>query len=304
MVPWSCCGICRRFAAAGEGEQALAPAGTAVALAALLGLTLRRRCRARSARARHFGAAARRSETMKPLVRLLLACLLGAGLQAAAQAAAVAAMTPPAPVEDTMAQRMQACVICHGRQGRATRDGYFPRIAGKPEGYLFNQLQNFREGRRQNRAMNHLMRHMSDDYLHAIAGYFAALDLPYPPAQAHGLAADQQRLARKLVFDGAPDRRIPACVSCHGAAMAGRLPAMPGLLTLPADYLIGQLGAWRTGQRHAAAPDCMAEVAKRLTPEEIGAVARWLSAQTLPLGTKPEAGATRPLPIRCGSGEP
>ena len=202
-----------------------------------------------------------------------------------------------------MAQRMQACVMCHGKEGRATNAGYFPRIAGKPAGYLFNQLRNFREGRRRNQAMNHLMQHMSDDYLRDIALYFSELDLPYPPAQAHGLSSREQQLAEQLVFKGVPDRNIPACVACHGSTMAGRLPAMPGLLALPADYLIGQLGAWRTGLRNATAPDCMAEVARRLTPEEVGAVSRWLSAQTPPLGTKPQAGSAEPLPIRCGSGE-
>ncbi len=151
--------------------------------------------------------------------------------------------------------------------------------------------------------MNHLMQHMSDDYLRDIAEYFAELDLPYPPAQAHGLPVQQVQRAEQLVFNGAPERNVPACVSCHGTNMAGRQPAMPGLLTLPADYLIGQLGAWRTGLRKAAAPDCMAEVAKRLTTEEVSAVSRWLSAQTLPTGTKPQAGSSEPLPIRCGSGE-
>jgi len=208
-----------------------------------------------------------------------------------------------AAVQDTMAQRMQACVMCHGREGRATNAGYFPRIAGKPEGYLFNQLKNFREGRRRNQAMNHLMQHMSDDYLHEIAGYFSALDLPYPPPQKHGLSDPQRQMAEQLIFKGAPQRGIPACVSCHGNNMAGRLPAMPGLLTLPTDYLIGQLGAWRTGLRTAAAPDCMADVAKRLTREEVGAVSRWLSAQTLPTGTKPEARQGQPLPIPCGSAD-
>ena len=202
-----------------------------------------------------------------------------------------------------MAQRMQACVMCHGKDGRATDAGYFPRIAGKPAGYLLNQLQNFREGRRRNATMNHLMRHMSDEYLQEIASYFSSLDLPYLPARASSLSADQQRAAEALVFKGAPDRNIPACVACHGANMAGRQPAMPGLLTLPPDYLIGQIGAWRTGQRHAKAPDCMADIAKRLAPEEVGLVARWLSAQTLPTGTKPEAAGGQPLPIRCGSGE-
>ena len=43
-------------------------------------------------------------------------------------------------VEDTLAQRLQACTGCHGAQGRAASDGYYPRIAGKPAGYLYNQL--------------------------------------------------------------------------------------------------------------------------------------------------------------------
>lgn len=41
-----------------------------------------------------------------------------------------------------MAQRLQACTPCHAREGVATADGYFPRIAGKPEAYLFEQLLN------------------------------------------------------------------------------------------------------------------------------------------------------------------
>jgi cytochrome c553 len=236
-------------------------------------------------------------------MRLLFVTLLTASL--AAFAALVQAQSAPgatAVVRNTMAQRMQACVMCHGQEGRATSTGYFPRIAGKAEGYLFNQLQNFREGRRRNQAMRHLTQHMSDDYLRDIARYFSALDLPYPPAPAHGLSARQQQTAEQLVFKGAPERQIPACTACHGSSMAGRLPAMPGLLTLPADYLIGQLGAWRTGLRAAAAPDCMADIAKRLTDEEVSAVARWLSAQSLPTGTKPEAGLARPLPAHCGSG--
>lgn len=216
---------------------------------------------------------------------------------------ASAQTSPAAMVENTMAQRMQACVVCHGKEGRATNAGYFPRIAGKPQGYLYNQLKNFQEGRRRNQAMNHLVQHMSDDYLRDIARYFAELDLPYPPAQASGLTAEARQVAETLVTKGNAERKIPACISCHGDAMAGRLPAMPGLLTLPVDYLVGQLGAWRTGQRQATAPDCMADVAKRLSPDEINAVARWLSAQTLPMGTKPAQASNDPLPIRCGSGE-
>lgn len=233
-----------------------------------------------------------------PLHRLLLLLILVAP-PALAQAPAAQVR-----VEDTMAQRMQACAVCHGQEGRATSAGYLPRIAGKPAGYLYNQLQNFKQGRRRNQAMAHLLQHLSDDYLREIAAYFAALDLPYPPARPHGLSDADARLAQRLVQQGAPERKIPACTACHGEQMAGRLPAMPGLLTLPADYLTGQLGAWRTGGRHAAAPDCMADIAQRLTPAEIGAVSRWLSAQTLPAGTHPAPAGGEALPLRCGSGAP
>ena len=47
-----------------------------------------------------------------------------------------------------MAERTAACTACHGTQGKAGPDGYYPRLAGKPAGYLYNQLRNFQEGRR------------------------------------------------------------------------------------------------------------------------------------------------------------
>ena len=70
-----------------------------------------------------------------------------------------------APFEDTIAQRVLACTGCHGKEGRAAPDGYYPRIAGKPAGYLFNQLRNFRDGRRHYELMNGLLALLDDAYL-------------------------------------------------------------------------------------------------------------------------------------------
>jgi cytochrome c553 len=83
--------------------------------------------------------------------------------------------------------------------------------------------------------------------------------------------------------------------------MNGVLPDVPGLLGLPRDYLVAQLGAWRTGHREAAAPDCMAQIARRLTPEDIGAVASWLAAQPLPADAKAASRLAAKLPLDCGS---
>lgn len=210
----------------------------------------------------------------------------------------VAAAAPP----DTMAQRMKACVACHGQEGRATQQGYFPRIAGKPAGYLYNQLRNFRDGKRQNAAMAYLVDHMSDDYLREIADYFAGLDLPYPPPQTTDAPAAVIARGEQLVRHGDESRGIPACSACHGAAMTGAAPAMPGLLGLPRDYILSQFGAWRSGVRRAAKPDCMGEIARRLSPDDLTAMATWLSSQPVLHGVAAADSVPRALPMHCGSG--
>ena len=102
---------------------------------------------------------------MKIFARIAVA--LGLGVILAAQAA------DTAPDLDTIAQRAQACTPCHGKEGRVGPDGYYPRIAGKPAGYLFNQLVNFRDGRRYFPMMNYLTGRQRDDYLKELAEYFA-----------------------------------------------------------------------------------------------------------------------------------
>ena len=86
-----------------------------------------------------------------------------------------------APTVDSMAWRVKACSACHGDQGRATPEGYFPRLAGKPADYLLRQMQNFRDGRRHHTQMGYLLAHLTDDYLREMAGYFAQRQVPYPP---------------------------------------------------------------------------------------------------------------------------
>jgi cytochrome c553 len=236
-------------------------------------------------------------KTMLPTrIRTALAAVLALLGLSVAQAAA--------PTDDSrgMTTRVAACTACHGKQGRATPDGYFPRIAGKPAGYLYQQLVNFRDGRRQYRPMTHLLDHLSDDYLREIAEHFASLEVPYPPPATPGLAAAVLAQGRALVLKGDPAREVPACVRCHGEAMTGVAPAIPGLLGLPRDYLNAQLGAWKTGQRHAAAPDCMAKITAKLTSTDITAVAAWLAAQPVPVPSKAveRSALAQPLPMDCG----
>ncbi len=215
-------------------------------------------------------------------------------------AAAGLACAAPVSFEDTIAQRVQACTGCHGPAGRAASDGYYPRIAGKPAGYLYNQLVNFRDGRRHYPLMTQMVDPLSDVYLLEIATHFASLDMPYPLPQPAAASADVLRRGETLVHEGDKSQGIPACAQCHGGTLLGVAPAIPGLLGLPRDYINSQFGAWKNSRRHAHAPDCMAQIAQTMTSEDVSAVSHWLSSQTVPPNAKPADRLPGPLPIACG----
>jgi cytochrome c553 len=90
-------------------------------------------------------------------------------------------------------------------------------------------------------------------------------------------------------------------VQCHGQALTGVAPDIPGLLGLPRDYLNAQMGSFRTGQRRAQAPDCMATIAQRLSLADVNAVSSWLATRPLPADTHPASSLPAPLPLPCGS---
>ncbi len=203
--------------------------------------------------------------------------------------------------EDSMAQRMLACAACHGAQGRAAADGYYPRIAGKPAGYLYNQLLNFRDGRRHYGLMTRLVDPLTDDYLWEIAQYFAALDLPYPAPLPPTAPAAQLQRGAELAQRGDVKLGVPACTACHGAKLTGVVPNIPGLLGVPRDYINSQLGSWKARERKGHAPDCMAQIVDRMNASDISAVSAWLSAQPLPADPHPAPAMTAALPMSCGS---
>lgn len=211
------------------------------------------------------------------------------------------AQMPSPAVPNALAQRLQACTVCHGATDQVRADAYFPRLAGKPAGYLLAQLQNFREGRRHYAPMERLLAGLPEAYLAEIAAYFAAQPVvhgtPAGPAPAAAQAARGERIARQ----GLPDQRLPACAACHGTALTGVQPAVPGLLGLPRNYLAAQLGAWRNGQRQARAPDCMGHIAGQLSAEDLAATVSWLASQPVPADARPAERPPGPWPLACGS---
>ena len=208
-------------------------------------------------------------------------------------------MAVAATVPDTLQQRIKACTACHAQEER--HDAFFPRIAGKPAGYLYNQLRNFRDGRRRYPLMTYMVEHLPDAYLKEIADYFSQQHPIAPPAQPSTAGTAALARGKQLVLAGDSVKKIPACVACHGQQLAGVAPAIPGLLGLPRDYINAQFGAWKNGVRRAHAPDCMAQIAERLSDADIGAVSAWLGTQAADAGARPAETITLPLPLHCGS---
>ncbi|HVJ55561.1 MAG TPA: c-type cytochrome [Aliidongia sp.] len=229
-------------------------------------------------------------------MRLRLAVLAGIAALSASGAVSAQERAP-----DTMAARVLACAACHGAQGQGTNDDYFPRLAGKPSGYLYNQLVSFRDGRRQYPPMNYLLEFLPDAYLKQIADYFAAEQPPFTPHAPSTASKEVLAHGKGIVTGGDPARQIPACVNCHGPTLTGMQPAIPSLLGLHASYITAQLGAWRYGTRTAPSPDCMQQVAGRLTEADVTAIAAWLSTQPAATDPTPAKQGSLPMPLVCGS---
>lgn len=227
--------------------------------------------------------------------------LAGAWMLAWAMATGVACARD---IPDTLQQRVAACTSCHGKHGQGGDNGFNPRLAGKPVAYLYHQLLNFREGRRHYPMMQHMVTGLPEAYLREIAEYFAGQKPAWPQPEPSSLPQAVLQKGRDLVMHGDPAREVPACAACHGKRLTGLQPAIPPLIGLPAAYITNQLGAWRGGSRHAMAPDCMAKVASRLTPQQITAVAAWLSSQPAPDDTHPAPAGSLRLPLKCGGMTP
>lgn len=228
---------------------------------------------------------------------LVAAACHGTPLHALAQNEAI----PAFKSVDSMEARVQGCVTCHGQSGQGTSNGYFPRIAGKPAGYLYNQLVAFRDGTRRYPPMNYLVAYLPDPYLREIAEHFGKQRPPFAVREIP--AADAATLARgqSIVTAGDSSKGVPACITCHGSGLTGMQPGIPGLVGLRPSYIAAQLTRWRVGDRRAAEPDCMKRIASRLSETDVAAVAAWLARQEAPKDPSPESSNLVRMPLSCGS---
>ena len=143
-----------------------------------------------------------------------------------------------------------------------------------PADYLAKQLFDYREDRRSDPVMGPIAKALKDDEIAAVARYYAGL----PPPTAT-LAQGGESRARTLHADGDNARALPACANCHGVEGEGQGFLLPRLTGQPADYLVKQFDAFRTGTRHNDSDGAMRGIAQRLAPEDAQALAQFYAGQ-------------------------
>lgn len=169
------------------------------------------------------------------------------------------------------------CGGCHGFDGNS-EDATFPRLAGQYADYIVKQIKDFQSGARANNETMTGMAAMvaSTEDAKDIAAYFASQKISGKPLSP-GKAGNK---GEQLYRQGNPQAGIYACVNCHGERGRGKAPnvtAFPVIGGQHRDYLVKQLKEFRAGQRANDPANMMSEIAKKMSDEDIEAIADYLS---------------------------
>ena len=165
------------------------------------------------------------------------------------------------------------CTWCHGTSAQGFANA--PRLAGQSPFYIENQLLSFFVHARDNPLSAQYMwaasAGLNAETAHDLALYFAML--PAEPA----LDGNKELIAigRTIYEEGSPETDLAACAACHGPNAEG-VRQIPRLGGLSYSYLKRRLEEWGQGY-HASAEPPMPRIASKLYPEEIEALASFLS---------------------------
>lgn len=165
-------------------------------------------------------------------------------------------------------QKSEACAGCHGEDGNASAP-IFPKLAGQHATYLARQLADFKSHKRVDPTMNAMAASLSESDIADIAAWYAKQKIKPEPAEKNALG-------EKIFRAGLSDKAVPACSGCHSPTGAGNREAgIPALSGQYAAYLGKTLNDVKSGERNNDPNAIMRDIAKRLSEQEIDAVAEF-----------------------------
>jgi cytochrome c553 len=192
----------------------------------------------------------------------------------AAIAPGAAWANPAAKGDPARAQKLvnDVCGACHAADGNSTNPTY-PSLAGQSAEYLAKQLTEFRSGARKNAIMAPNAAKLTDTEILDLAAYYGAQQPKPRMAKDAELVAEGQ----KIYKGGNAGSGVPACASCHGPAGAGIPTLFPRLAGQHAKYVHSQLKNFRSGDRANDGGKMMQVIARKMTDQEMKAVAEYIS---------------------------
>lgn len=162
-------------------------------------------------------------------------------------------------------EKAAACAGCHGENGISQTENV-PSLAGQPDQFLQWQLVFFRAGSRKNEQMQPIVETITNEDIRNFGAYFAQLTPPKGPEDS------DPDLSKK----GAQVAAGRRCASCHLDTYAGT-KAVARLAGQRQEYLVKALHDYKAGQRIGNGVAAMADVAYRMSDEEITAVSHYLA---------------------------
>ncbi|GIU41569.1 c-type cytochrome [Shewanella algidipiscicola] len=189
--------------------------------------------------------------------------------------------TPAIAAGDAEAGKTKAiiCSACHGVDGNSMIDMY-PKIAGQQETYLKKQLHDLRqaahtggkEGRNEP-LMSPMAAGLSDQDIEDLSAFYASQSLTMTEVK------DVPALGEQLYKGGDTVRGITACIACHGPNGKGSEAAgFPAIAGQHANYIKIQLTKFHDSTRNNDLNGMMQDVAKKLTSEDIEALAKYVAS--------------------------
>lgn len=167
------------------------------------------------------------------------------------------------------------CASCHGENGQAPTQNW-PHLAGQKAAYTAKMLLDYQSRLRLESKRAELMHDiavmMTPQQIADVSSFYAALPFPREDGTPRPAAiADAERLVRQ----GDPSRLITPCASCHGVAGQGGKLEAAAIAGQNPLYFTRTLLDYQSGQRANDAAKGMRAFAKRLTRDEIEALARY-----------------------------
>jgi cytochrome c553 len=178
---------------------------------------------------------------------------------------ALPAYAQPDPAQMAAAgEKAQICVACHGPEGNSTNPQY-PILAGQSWRYIYIELKDFKEGRRNDPHVPPIAATLSQDDMVALGNYFAAQKQRPIKFAVDGAKVEAGRKTSDTVL----------CPMCHLGGFVGQneIPRVAGQWP---EYVKKQLEDFKAKRRTNDAGN-MTSVAAGLSDQDIENLSHYIA---------------------------